>query len=133
MNLRRKQPPDSLYMLLDTMCNAFGGIILLAVLVTLLTSSERSGQQANASDSHELLDRRLALAKIELQNVQELSVALQGKAHDERYKKLLELIQTRKELQNSLDQAQDAIAEITRELNSTEVSDPADRLKSLNT
>jgi hypothetical protein len=42
MNLRRKKPADSLYMLLDTMCNAFGGIILLAVLVVLLTSNEKS-------------------------------------------------------------------------------------------
>ena len=40
MNLRRKTPPDSLYLLLDTLCNAFGGIILLAVLVVLLTTKE---------------------------------------------------------------------------------------------
>ena len=51
MNLRRKRPPDSLYMLLDTMCNAFGGIILLAVLVTLLTSNERQIRAAASTDS----------------------------------------------------------------------------------
>jgi hypothetical protein len=34
MNLRQRKPQDSLDMLLDTMCNTFGGIILLAVLVT---------------------------------------------------------------------------------------------------
>ena len=50
MNLRRKQPPDSLYMLLDTMCNAFGGIILLAVLVTLLTSKERGTDAVTSAE-----------------------------------------------------------------------------------
>ena len=58
MNLRRKTPPDSLYLLLDTLCNAFGGIILLAVLVVLLTSKEKT-QSSKAADSQEMLQRRL--------------------------------------------------------------------------
>src|SRR5579871_6882881 len=66
MNLRRRKPHDSLYMLLDTMCNAFGGIILLAVLVVLLTSREKS-QSATKGDSLERLQRRVALAQTNLQ------------------------------------------------------------------
>ena len=41
MSLRHKRLSDSLDMLLDTMCNTFGGIILLAVMVTLLARRER--------------------------------------------------------------------------------------------
>lgn len=36
MSRRRQPPADSLEMLLDTMCNTFGGIILIALLVSLL-------------------------------------------------------------------------------------------------
>lgn len=79
MNLRRKTPPDSLYLLLDTLCNAFGGIILLAVLVVLLTSKEKS-QSATASDSQEMLQRRLALSQTNLQQSLQLAASLNAKA-----------------------------------------------------
>src|ERR1700677_1269637 len=75
MNLRRKTPPDSLYLLLDTLCNAFGGIILLAVLVVLLTSKERT-QSGTSSDSQEMLQRRLALAETNLQLSLQLASSL---------------------------------------------------------
>jgi hypothetical protein len=42
MSFRRQHRGDSLDLLLDTMCNTFGGIILLAVLVTLLVKHEHS-------------------------------------------------------------------------------------------
>src|ERR1700677_4117820 len=78
MNLRRKTPPDSLYLLLDTLCNAFGGIILLAVLVVLLTSKEKS-QGSNASEFSETTQRRLALAQTNLQASAQLAASLQAK------------------------------------------------------
>src|SRR5258706_412744 len=49
-----------------TLCNAFGGIILLAVLVVLLTSNERS-QSKTSPDTQEMLQRRLAIAETNLQ------------------------------------------------------------------
>src|SRR5579863_9001463 len=84
MNLRRKQPSDSLYLLLDTLCNAFGGIILLAVLVVLLTSKEKS-QSATSSDSQEMLQRRLALSQTNLQQSLQLAASLNAKANDPRW------------------------------------------------
>lgn len=39
MSRRKQEQPDSLEMLLDTMCNAFGGIILIAILLALLARS----------------------------------------------------------------------------------------------
>src|SRR5208283_4243725 len=132
MNLRRKTPPDSLYMLLDTMCNAFGGIILLAVLVTLLTSNERQSHAATATDTQEMLQRRLALAQTDLQQSMQLLASLRSKANDERWKKQLALLATRKELQDAVQHARDAVALNTRELDSANAADPAERLKFLN-
>jgi hypothetical protein len=131
MNLRRKRPADSLYMLLDTMCNAFGGIILLAVLVTLLTSTEKRSQAAASTDSQEMLQRRLALAKTNLQQSLRLLASLQSKANGERWKAQVALLASRKELQNAIQRARDTIALNTRKLDSANAADPAERLKFL--
>lgn len=132
MNLRRKRPPDSLFMLLDTMCDAFGGIILLAVLVTLLTSNERQGRAAASTDSEDMLQRRLALAETDLQQASQLSASLESRANDDRWKKQLELLATRKELEATIQNARGAIALNTQELESANAADPAERLKFLN-
>ena len=42
MNRRLKQQTDSMGMLLDTVCNFFGGIVLIALLVALTASNETS-------------------------------------------------------------------------------------------
>src|SRR5665213_2447775 len=132
MNLRRKGPPDSLYMLLDTMCNAFGGIILLAVLVTLLTSTERQTRAAASTDSQEMLQRRLALAKTNLQQSLQLLASLQSKASDGRWKAQLALLTTRNELQDAVQHAHDMVELSARDLDSANAADPAERLKFLN-
>jgi hypothetical protein len=131
MNLRRKTPSDSLYLLLDTLCNAFGGIILLAVLVVLLTSKEKS-QSATSSDSQEMLQRRLALAQTNLQQSLQLAASLHAKANDERWKQQVALLSTRKELQDAIQQARDTVAQNSKELGAASAADPAERLKFLN-
>ncbi len=132
MNLRRKRPPDSLYMLLDTMCNAFGGIILLAVLVTLLTNTQRKSRAETPTDSKEMLQRRVALARTNLQQSSQLLASLQTKADGEQWKSQMALLATRAELQNAIELARSAIASNTRELDSANAADPAERLKFLN-
>ena len=131
MNIRRKRPPESLYMLLDTMCDAFGGIILLAVLVTLLTSKER-GSQTGRSDTQEMLKRRLVLAQADLQHALELTESLQAKANDERRKAQVALLTARKELQDALQQTRDMVAKDSKELDTSTAADPAERLGFLN-
>ena len=131
MNLRRKTPPDSLYLLLDTLCNAFGGIILLAVLVVLLTSKEKSRDTA-ASDSAEMLQRRLALAQTNLQASLQLAAFLHTKAGDARWQQQMALLSARTDLQDALQQARDTVARNTKELDAAGAADPADRLKFLN-
>jgi hypothetical protein len=132
MNLRRKRPADSLYMLLDTMCNAFGGIILLAVMVTLLTSKERGSQTETSHDTKEMLQRRLALAQTSLEHSLQLFASLQAKATDDRWRKQVALLATRKEVQEALQQIRDAVSQSSRELDTVGAADPAERLKFLN-
>jgi len=132
MNLRRKTPPDSLYLLLDTLCNAFGGIILLAVLVVLLTSKEKS-QNTTSSDSQEMLQRRLTVAQTNLQQSLQLAASLNAKANDPRWKQQVALLSTRKELQDAIQQTRDTVAQNSKELDAASAADPSERLKFLNT
>jgi len=131
MNLRRKTPPDSLYLLLDTLCNAFGGIILLAVLVVLLTSKEKT-QSSKAADSQEMLQRRLSIAQTDLKKSQQLAASLQSKANDERVKQQVTLLSTRKDLQDSIQQTRDTVAQNSKDLDTASAVDPSERLKFLN-
>jgi len=131
MNLRRKTPPDSLYLLLDTLCNAFGGIILLAVLVVLLTSKEKT-QSSKAADSQEMLQRRLAIAQTDLQKSQQLAASLKAKANDERFKQQVALLSTRKDLQDVIQQTKDTVAQSGKDLDTASAVDPSERLKFLN-
>lgn len=131
MNLRRQRPSDSLDMLLDTMCNTFGGIILLAVLVTLLTSRERHSSSTTASDTQEMLQRRLAMAQANLEKSLQLQGSLQFKANDERWKRQLSLLATRQRIQDEIKAIHELAAQSTKELEVTASTDPSERMKNL--
>jgi hypothetical protein len=130
MNLRRKKPSDSLYMLLDTMCDAFGGIILLAVLVVLLTSNERS-QRTTSSDTQEMLQRRVAMAQANLQQSLQLQASLRTKASDERWKAQVPLLATRQQIQDEIEAIRELAAQKAKEIEVTVSADPAERMKNL--
>jgi len=119
-------------MLLDTMCNTFGGIILLAVLVTLLTSRERHGSVATASDSQEMLQRRLALAQADLQQALQLQTSLQARANDGRWKAQVSLLAARQQIQDEIKTVRALSAQNAKEYDATVSSDPAERMKALN-
>ena len=131
MNLRRKQPPDSLYLLLDTLCNAFGGIILLAVLVVLLTSKEKV-QSSTSADSQEMMQRRLELAQSGLQKAQQLAAKLQAQAGSPGLKTQLDLLGSRKDIQDAIQQTREVAAQTSKDLDAASAVDPAERLKFLN-
>lgn len=132
MNLRRQRPSDSLDMLLDTMCNTFGGIIMLAVLVTLLTSRERHGHAATAFDTQEMLQRRLVMARESLQQAIQLQTTLQGKADDSRWKTQMSLLAIRQQIQDEIQTIRELTAQNAKELDATASSDPGERMKKLN-
>jgi hypothetical protein len=56
----RAKKSDSLDLLLDTLCNAFGGIVLIAILITLLTRDTRDRIEAGATSAdRELIERQI--------------------------------------------------------------------------
>lgn len=130
MNLRRKAPNDSLYLLLDTLCNAFGGIILLAVLVVLLTSKEKS-PSSTKPESQEMIQRRLAIAQTNLQQSLQLAALLKARSNDERWKQQIDLLSARRDLQDEIRQLRDTISQNSKELDAASAADPAERLKFL--
>ncbi len=133
MSLRHQRPSDSLDMLLDTMCNTFGGIIMLAVLVTLLSSTERqSSNPTPPIDTQEMLRRRIAIAEENLRKAVELRTTWQAKVENERWKEQVELLATRQQLQEEIKAIQEAAEQGAKELDSSASSDPAERLKALN-
>lgn len=57
----RQKQADSLELLLDTICNAFGGIVLITILITLLTrDAERSREARDGNLDRELIERQIA-------------------------------------------------------------------------
>ncbi len=97
MRKLRPKSDESLDLLLDTLCNVFGGIILIACLLALLTNNETSpqGDQIEVTETRGmLLVERLAAAKAELTGLQELSLKMKDSGQD----KLQKLINERDEL-----------------------------------
>jgi len=117
-------------MLLDTMCDAFGGIILLAVLVVLLTSTERN-RSAAAAETEESLQRRLVLAQMNLQDSEQLSASLQSRIDAGGWQRQVALLDSRKQLQEELDRARQAVANENKTLETANAADPAERLKQI--
>lgn len=103
---------DSLDLLLDTLCNVFGGIILLACLIALFPS--QSGVSLSSRMATEaqglLLERRLAAADEELKGLQQLL----DQPDQEGFKHLAPLEEERKELQAILDNLREEKIEKSR-------------------
>lgn len=58
---RVNRAPDSLDLLLDTICNAFGGILLIALLISLITQQTKITEADQASDvENQILEREIA-------------------------------------------------------------------------
>jgi hypothetical protein len=65
-SLRRHRPGDSLDLLLDTMCNMFGGIIIISLLMALLSrdpAAESAGIERAAAHAREIQQAREELAR----------------------------------------------------------------------
>lgn len=83
---RRPAPQnDSLEMLLDTMCNTFGGIILIALLITLLARETKvSEAETRAITENATAQRRqIQQAENELAHALELQRSLDRRAADQ--------------------------------------------------
>jgi hypothetical protein len=96
MSLRRQKNKDSLDLLLDTMCNTFGGIVLIAILVALL-----AGGRLQLSPTASSLDVSQIRTQAEEEVVRLQSVAnrLRQRITDEGLERKVDLLRHREELQ----------------------------------
>lgn len=129
-SLRRQKPSDSLDLLLDTMCNTFGGIILLAVMVTLLSRPESPAK--DSLDTTELLQRRLAQATVKLEQLRLEETELTVQASDPSRQKMTVLLNERAALREQLRAQSRAATNIAVVIPAANTSDAAARLQQLN-
>lgn len=64
---------ESLDLLLDTICNTFGAIILIAILVAIITQPTATPNDVLQNTSAELLDRQIANAEREIVELNQVS------------------------------------------------------------
>jgi hypothetical protein len=82
MSLRKvRDKADSLGLLFDTICNAFGGIVVIAVLVALMTHEIKQSEDAAKAEhsQKQIIARRIAEAQKDLKEVQEALIQLRVK------------------------------------------------------
>ncbi len=115
MSVRRThEPVDSLELLLDTICNAFGGILFLTILLTMLLrlSHPKTAQQTVSETARQEMTElgdQLEVALSELESL-ERSLAIQTQTRsrfvdadlEERYRDLEQLRQRQQQLDRSL-------------------------------
>lgn len=118
MSLRRQSQPDSLELLLDTICNTFGGIILIALLVALIARDAKVSEDSSraAKETTEMSQRRLAKANADLEQAQKFQASLDAKGADPRIAGMKDLLAQRRTLREKLEtiqkQDQDAAARL---------------------
>jgi FtsZ-binding cell division protein ZapB len=72
MKASKNSAGESLDLLLDTICNTFGAIILIAILVAIITQNTPSPNDVLESTSAELLDRQIATSQREIEELREV-------------------------------------------------------------
>jgi len=136
MKLRDDNTGDSLWLLLDTICNAFGGMLLIAILFALFSSRVRVAQDASrmAALNVELQERRIAMAKHDLELAQQSSTRLQALLTGSDLADRAGLIEKRDALRadaESLRGKTTGLSSSITELRSTTQQIPEERLKEL--
>lgn len=71
---------DSLDLLLDTMCSIFGGIILIAIFIVLVTQDRTDNTPETPSAADEMLQRKISVATQDLAEARKLKEALESAA-----------------------------------------------------
>ena len=118
--MRRRPAPqsDSLEMLLDTMCNTFGGIILIALLIALLTNESRvtESEARRLTENTAMLDRRIEQARRELSQARARQAELDRRVTDPTQVNLLQLIDQRERLRRAQSAMEEALKAGDQEL-----------------
>jgi hypothetical protein len=113
------------------MCNTFGGIILLAVMVTLLARRERQEGTANKTESVKVQQQQLSIAKDSLSRSVQLRDQLKQKALSGDWKIQVALLRSRQEIQSEIQRMSDQNQKSLHVLETAAALTPTDRLKTL--
>ncbi|HSI82669.1 MAG: hypothetical protein ACAI35_19630 [Candidatus Methylacidiphilales bacterium] len=123
-------------MLLDAMCNMFGGIVLISVLMAVLTHSQTSSQQAQkaAQEARELIQRRIDRAERDIAAAEQLRDQMAQKESNPGTLAAGELMRQREDLTARVENAREALAKADRTRVATrasQYSDPGERQRFL--
>jgi hypothetical protein len=96
-------PPDSLEMLLDTMCNTFGGIILIALLIALFARDSQSPTAPSSShrENSEMFRERIDQAEADLAKALALEQELEARVTNPAQADLLRLLEQRDQVRKA--------------------------------
>lgn len=119
MSRRRRHQPDSLELLLDTMCNTFGGIIMIALLIALL--SRDASPEASATDN-----LRRQLQSIEQQTTEAQQLQQRLRVSEPNTTAAFELLTQRDELRQRIEAARETIESNNTALAAMPQIDPAE-------
>jgi hypothetical protein len=131
MRRRVAQQSDSMEMLLDTMCNTFGGIILIALLIALLTNESRvtESEARRLTENSAMLDRRIEQARRELEQARAMQAELDRRVTDPAQANLLQLIDQRERLRRVQSAMEEALKAGDQELRAGDASAQARMLE----
>jgi hypothetical protein len=121
MSRRRRQQLDSLELLLDTMCNTFGGIIMIALLIALLSRDTEADPNATQTFRRQL--EQLQQQTVEAERLQRDLI----KEPDTNVVKAIALLKERDELQRKIAEQKRAIeSNAIVQANIAATNDPAE-------
>lgn len=128
MSLRRQKPKDSLDLLLDTMCNTFGGIILIAILVALLSGNRI--QMTPRAVSADVVQMR-ADASEELERLKTVNSALERRIVVEGLQRKVELLREMEELRSQAGSMREKLGVQDADLKQLETMAPKEQVAGL--
>jgi hypothetical protein len=79
MSRRHNEPSDSLDMLLDTLCNTFGGLVFIAMLLAIVNSTSVTEKVSDATAQKERIEREQKRAETRLEELKTKLAAFAGK------------------------------------------------------
>jgi hypothetical protein len=106
MSRRRRANPDSLELLLDTMCNTFGGIIMIALLIALL--SRDASSDTSVAQRREAVEKQIEATRQQAAEAEQLQKRLERETNPETAATLA-LLTERDKLRRQIESAQQLI------------------------
>ncbi len=137
MKRRKLVRADSLDLLLSTMTSSFGGIILIAILVALVSHGAKKATDNSriAESNTEMMERRIAKAKTDIADASTLQTSLQTSLSAPKTAEIATLLKQRDRLKAQVDETTNRVAGLAGNANTAQSennADPSDLLRSLN-